>query len=126
MFFCFKQKSAYELRIGDWSSDVCSSDLSCGGAIPSSEIVPAFAHQVDDDVLERRRALVPGLRAGLAQRSDGALKRRRIIAAHMHRSAEGRHNARKRVAKGKSVSVRGGLGGRRIINKKKKNHKSLN
>src|SRR3546814_1896256 len=25
--FCFKQKTAYELRIGDWSSDVCSSDL---------------------------------------------------------------------------------------------------
>src|SRR3546814_10906637 len=27
-FFCFKQKTAYELRISDWSSDVCSSDLS--------------------------------------------------------------------------------------------------
>src|SRR3546814_7994915 len=28
MFFCcFKQKTAYELRISDWSSDVCSSDL---------------------------------------------------------------------------------------------------
>src|SRR3546814_4509740 len=27
-FFCFKQKTAYELRISDWSSDVCSSDRS--------------------------------------------------------------------------------------------------
>src|SRR3546814_10360126 len=27
MFFFFKQKSAYEMRISDWSSDVCSSDL---------------------------------------------------------------------------------------------------
>src|SRR3546814_3495061 len=28
LFFCFfKQKTAYELRISDWSSDVCSSDL---------------------------------------------------------------------------------------------------
>src|SRR3546814_9123620 len=27
-FFFFKQKTAYELRISDWSSDVCSSDLS--------------------------------------------------------------------------------------------------
>src|SRR3546814_12764750 len=27
MFFCFQQKTAYELRISDWSSDVCSSDL---------------------------------------------------------------------------------------------------
>src|SRR3546814_3361621 len=26
-FFFFKQKTAYELRISDWSSDVCSSDL---------------------------------------------------------------------------------------------------
>src|SRR3546814_11204258 len=27
MFFVFKQKTAYEMRISDWSSDVCSSDL---------------------------------------------------------------------------------------------------
>src|SRR3546814_17489381 len=32
-FFFFKQKTAYEMRISDWSSDVCSSDLSpvCSG-----------------------------------------------------------------------------------------------
>src|SRR3546814_14131078 len=30
LFFFFKQKTAYELRISDWSSDVCSSDLSAG------------------------------------------------------------------------------------------------
>src|SRR3546814_2839878 len=28
IFFFFKQKTAYEMRISDWSSDVCSSDLS--------------------------------------------------------------------------------------------------
>src|SRR3546814_4471005 len=34
--FFFKQKTAYEMRISDWSSDVCSSDLGpCG---PCSEI----------------------------------------------------------------------------------------
>src|SRR3546814_20232079 len=27
VFFCFKHKTAYEMRISDWSSDVCSSDL---------------------------------------------------------------------------------------------------
>src|SRR3546814_1375908 len=27
VFFCFKQNTAYEMRISDWSSDVCSSDL---------------------------------------------------------------------------------------------------
>src|SRR3546814_658682 len=33
MFFLFKQKTAYEMRISDWSSDVCSSDLGDAPAI---------------------------------------------------------------------------------------------
>src|SRR3546814_18439342 len=32
-FFFFKQKTAYEMRISDWSSDVCSSDLGSTGAL---------------------------------------------------------------------------------------------
>src|SRR3546814_3746896 len=35
-FFFFKQKTAYEMRISDWSSDVCSSDLN--GMTPASEV----------------------------------------------------------------------------------------
>src|SRR3546814_5307623 len=31
LFFFFKQKTAYEMRISDWSSDVCSSDLTWEG-----------------------------------------------------------------------------------------------
>src|SRR3546814_3628548 len=31
IFLFFKQKTAYEMRISDWSSDVCSSDLPDGG-----------------------------------------------------------------------------------------------
>src|SRR3546814_1642096 len=31
IFFFFKQKTAYEMRISDWSSDVCSSDLDFAG-----------------------------------------------------------------------------------------------
>src|SRR3546814_6039223 len=31
LFFFFKQKTAYDMRISDWSSDVCSSDLCCDG-----------------------------------------------------------------------------------------------
>src|SRR3546814_3452002 len=42
-FFFFKQKTAYEMRISDWSSDVCSSDLSgqqfMGDAHESSELL---------------------------------------------------------------------------------------
>src|SRR3546814_10836823 len=34
-FFFFKQKTAYEMRISDWSSDVCSSDLRLSGSEPA-------------------------------------------------------------------------------------------
>src|SRR3546814_9879424 len=33
VFFFFKQKTAYEMRISDWSSDVCSSDLTLFNAL---------------------------------------------------------------------------------------------
>src|SRR3546814_6078966 len=33
LFYFFKQKTAYEMLISDWSSDVCSSDLIFGGHI---------------------------------------------------------------------------------------------
>src|SRR3546814_3062181 len=41
-FFFFKQKTAYEMRISDWSSDVCSSDL--------SSLLPATAFGTRDQV----------------------------------------------------------------------------
>src|SRR3546814_4475763 len=40
-FFFFKQKTAYEMRISDWSSDVCSSDLQPGDAGGRAELEPA-------------------------------------------------------------------------------------
>src|SRR3546814_1197252 len=40
MFFFFKQKTAYEMRISDWSSDVCSSDL----RLLDKPRIPATAH----------------------------------------------------------------------------------
>src|SRR3546814_17200860 len=36
-FFFFKQKTAYEMRISDWSSDVCSSDLFDGKVITGKQ-----------------------------------------------------------------------------------------
>src|SRR3546814_8397231 len=41
LFFFFKQKTAYEMRIRDWSSDVCSSDLLL--------LEARFVRLVDDD-----------------------------------------------------------------------------
>src|SRR3546814_232044 len=47
-FFFFKQKTAYEMRISDWSSDVCSSDLALKRAIYTGRISPAQAKRVDE------------------------------------------------------------------------------
>src|SRR3546814_6947018 len=43
LFFFFKQKTAYEMRISDWSSDVCSSDL----------IIFSFLRSIGRDGLDR-------------------------------------------------------------------------
>src|SRR3546814_7389363 len=40
VFFFFKQKTAYEMRISDWSSDVCSSDLLKGERLPDAGAEP--------------------------------------------------------------------------------------
>src|SRR3546814_3245524 len=41
-FFFFKQKTAYEMRISDWSSDVCSSDLERrSSGVPANGARPA-------------------------------------------------------------------------------------
>src|SRR3546814_6203010 len=47
-FFFFKQKTAYEMRISDWSSDVCSSDLDAAVAL--------LAHDLPDRLGADRRA----------------------------------------------------------------------
>src|SRR3546814_2569926 len=39
LFFFFKQKTAYEVRISDWSSDVCSSDLDISFELHSGEVL---------------------------------------------------------------------------------------
>src|SRR3546814_5216765 len=44
-FFFFKQKTAYEMRISDWSSDVCSSDLLIKQG-PGND--PGSSSQLDD------------------------------------------------------------------------------
>src|SRR3546814_2688151 len=60
MFFFFKQKTAYEMRISDWSSDVCSSDLQ-----PDDDHRRADVHRADVAAAAqaRRRKALPGLHA---------------------------------------------------------------
>src|SRR3546814_10317911 len=45
LFFSVKQKTAYELRMSDWSSDVCSSDLASPTAISSCSATGSRAAQ---------------------------------------------------------------------------------
>src|SRR3546814_14635656 len=98
--FCyFKQKTAYEMRISDWSSDVCSSDLR-GDADPQPR-------RLADPVVARneRRCL----------RAVGLLLRPRRRVPRIRGLDQG---DRKSVVQGKSVSVRVDLGGRRRSKKK--------
>src|SRR3546814_10364257 len=50
-FFFFKQKTAYEMRISDWSSDVCSSDLRHPLCQRQMDVAGAW-REVHDQVVE--------------------------------------------------------------------------
>src|SRR3546814_2053142 len=55
VFFFFKQKTAYEMRISDWSSDVCSSDL-------VNRVVQEFDLLTKLDQNRLNRSRLPGVR----------------------------------------------------------------
>src|SRR3546814_17154044 len=104
VFFFFKQKTAYEMRISDWSSDVCSSDLLV--AVRAGDITQVGPWHVKLDTIEP-----------VAGPNWTALEARLLVrygpggkVTRMARSEE------RRVGKGGSVRV--DLGGRRIIKKK--------
>src|SRR3546814_11380349 len=52
-FFFFKQKTAYEMRISDWSSDVCSSDLREPRGNPADFTGDQFIAEDRDDARQR-------------------------------------------------------------------------
>src|SRR3546814_10399206 len=55
-FFFFKQKTAYEMRISDWSSDVCSSDLVRAYRLPELETVQTLdQHRPEREAEDQRR-----------------------------------------------------------------------
>src|SRR3546814_13853450 len=66
VLFFFKQKTAYEMRISDWSSDVCSSDLS-----------PEIAEM---EIIGRGGHLLPEMAVGEAYGAEEAPVRVEIIA----------------------------------------------
>src|SRR3546814_3027298 len=74
---CFKQKTAYEMRISDWSSDVCSSDLVEG--LGQDRIVigigrfhaPVKAVRPVADIIRRRKQLIVSLHGEAAVATIG-------------------------------------------------------
>src|SRR3546814_7016608 len=88
--FLFKQKTAYEMRISDWSSDVCSSDLvergGAAGIDPHAHRIVAAAEQTHiTDAVDARQAI-----AELGQRIVGDI-------GAIERLGIGRASCRERV-----------------------------
>src|SRR3546814_11606765 len=120
-FFFFKQKTAYELRISDWSSDVCSSDL-------QSEAIGTLVQRIDAGLRGRLRIgfvgsmLYRGLPDLLAAMRAALPDVEHVLSElNSHDQLEAvRRGDRKRVVLGKRVWVRVGPGGARNIKKKTK------
>src|SRR3546814_4286267 len=66
--FFFKQKTAYEMRISDWSSDVCSSDLGTGTSGAGIGLLPRGL-PVEIEARPVTTICGPGIFLRLAQRS---------------------------------------------------------
>src|SRR3546814_19890876 len=125
-YFFFKQKTAYEVRISDWSSDVCSSDLLGAGELDvvlQHGLAGAGAGEADDqrgleqrEVHRRQQHLRQAVER---EKADGDAEHLDRLAA----TAGGQHLAdhrdpqqdRKSGQWGKGVSVGVDLGGRRLI-----------
>src|SRR3546814_15320240 len=96
------------MRISDWSSDVCSSDLALRPHA-SGRLILVFGAGGDRDQAKR-----PEMGKAAAAKADALL-----ITDDNPRGADpALIRDRKRVVSGKSVSVRVALGGRRILNTK--------
>src|SRR3546814_8981499 len=69
VFFFFKQKTAYEMRISDWSSDVCSSDR------------PGLAVDREGGVVDGDRHRALGQRLARSEARDDLRQRHDVIGA---------------------------------------------
>src|SRR3546814_18743566 len=103
------------MRISDWSSDVCSSDLFGDQPVDEIEIgiVDAIRRHDVDRVAQR-----PQQHAAIEEEAQQRRPKRGEIVAMRLREFE--RGDRKSVVSGKSVSVRVVLGGRRILKQKTK------
>src|SRR3546814_14794373 len=94
------------MRISDWSSDVCSSDLSPFTAENGATRLWPHSHRPDADPMPDAEPIAIEMEPGSVLL---------FLGSTLHGGGE---KDRKSVVEGKSVSVRVDLGGRRIIKKK--------
>src|SRR3546814_10853666 len=98
-FFFFKQKTAYEMRISDWSSDVCSSDLLADERALAEQVLVHVGHRARvriDARLATVQARVPRAHPAAHARADPRLQD--AVAAADHAPPEiGRASGRERV-----------------------------
>src|SRR3546814_9532334 len=100
-FFFFKQKTAYELRISDWSSDVCSSDLD--GDVHELPDASAEARAAQADPEAARANWYARKRAHLDNAIDADDKVLLVMACE--KLQIGRASCRERVCQFGSISV---------------------
>src|SRR3546814_14928562 len=111
--FVFKQKTAYDMRISDWSSYVCSSDLG-----KYHDALTSFRLALRDDPQDPtvlQQVAMAYTRIGMTEQ---AAKTYRMVLERKPRSA----GDRKSDGQGKGGPVRVDPGGRRIIKKNKSLH----
>src|SRR3546814_2393769 len=114
LLFFFKQKTAYEMRISDWSSDVCSSDLD---PLWRFQLSDAYNKLIDSPIADMKN---------VGPRGAGSITAAQFLQRFVNNGVKWAHldiagmvwADRKSVVSGKSVSVRVDLGGRRNIQKK--------
>src|SRR3546814_9121646 len=95
VFFLFKQKTAYEMRIRDWSSDVCSSDLAWlyyGGGLEMAREM--FA---EHDLYNLPCALIPPEASGWFRREIRSVADLRGLRMRFFGLEIGRASCRERV-----------------------------
>src|SRR3546814_14400852 len=109
------------MRISDWSSDVCSSDLGKQGSLRDARGKLLFSMVEYARKLKPRAILIENVKAlqsapNLAGKRGGVVQ---VLKQELESLGDKVSTDRKSVVIGKRVSVRVDLGGRRLIKKKK-------
>src|SRR3546814_3981939 len=88
VFFFFKQKTAYEMRISDWSSDVCSSDLARARALEWLALLSSTVHVAFRPIFRPNR-LAESAQAQQDVAATGLIALRNVLALLDERLGEG-------------------------------------